>query len=74
MTRRKSLANLPAYIRQRLPNLACRTGEEYNVVLQRYAVAIERFLVRLGASDEVDQCTQTGATPFHEWAVDKMPF
>ena len=72
MTRRKCLRNVPASIRQRLPNLACKTGEEFNVVLQRYA--IERFPFRLGASDEVDQFTQTGATHFHIWAVDKMPF
>ena len=70
MTRRKGLRNVPASVHQRLLNLARMTGEEYNLVLQRYA--IERFLFRLGASDEVDQFTLKGATLFHVWAVDKM--
>ena len=70
MTRRKVLRNVSASVRQRLLNLARKTGEEYNVVLQRYA--IERFLFRLGASDQVDQFTLKGATLFHVWAVEKM--
>lgn len=70
MTRRKGLRNVSASVRQRLLNLARKTDEEFNVVLQRYA--IERFLFRLGASEEVDQFTLKGATLFHVWAVDKM--
>ena len=70
MTRRKGLRNVSASVRQRPLNLARKTDEEFNVVLQRYA--IERFLFRLGASEEVDQFTLKGATLFHVWAVDKM--
>ena len=55
MTRHEALRNVPASIRQRLLNLARKTGAEYDVVLQRFA--IERFLVRLGTSDEVNRST-----------------
>ena len=70
MTRRKVLRNVPASVRRHLLNLARKTGEDYNLLLQRYA--IERFLFRLGASNEVDRFTLKGATLFHVWAVDKM--
>ena len=44
--------NVAASVRQRLLNLAKERGEEFNVVLARYAV--ERFLYRLSRSKHRD--------------------
>ena len=55
MTPRTAIRDVPASVRQRLLNLARRQGADFEGVLQRYAV--ERFLYRLSASDEVDRFT-----------------
>ena len=51
MTPRKAIRDVPASVRQRLLNVAREQGADFEPVLQRYA--IERFLYRLSASDEV---------------------
>lgn len=70
MTRRKGVRNFADSVRQRLLNLARSTGMRYNLVLQRYAV--ERFLFRLGASDQVDRFTLKGASLFRVWSTDEL--
>jgi hypothetical protein len=62
----KEMRNVADSVRQRLLDLARRQGVDFNLVLQRYA--IERFLYRLGISDQVDRFTLKGATLFLVWA------
>jgi hypothetical protein len=45
---KKSAANLPASVRQRLLNLATERKEDFGLVLTRYG--LERFLYRLSVS------------------------
>ena len=65
MTARKAVRDVPASVRQRLLNLARGQGADFEPVLQRYAV--ERFLYRLSASDEVDRFTLKGAALLRMW-------
>ena len=58
MTPRKAIREVPASVRQRLQNLSREQGADIAPVLQRYA--IERFLYRLSASEEVDRFTLKG--------------
>ncbi len=58
MTPREAIREVPASVRQRLLNLSREQGADFEPVLQRYA--IERFLYRLSASEEVDRFTLKG--------------
>lgn len=62
---KSSPANLAASVRQRLLNLSRDRGEDFNLVLTRYA--IERFLFRLTKSPYVDRFVLKGATLFALW-------
>ncbi len=57
--------NSPASVRARLLNLSKQTGEDFQALLNRYA--IERFLYRLGASDHSDEFILKGAMLFVAW-------
>ena len=70
MTPRTAIRDVPASVRQRLLNLARRQGADFEGVLQRYAV--ERFLYRLSASDEVDRFTLKGAALLRVWAGQEL--
>ena len=70
MTSRKAIRDVPASVRQRLLNLARRQGDDFERVLQRFAV--ERFLYRLSASDEVDRFTLKGAALLRMWAGQEL--
>lgn len=52
-------------VRARLLNLSKQTGEDFQALLNRYA--IERFLYRLGASDQSDDFVLKGAMLFVAW-------
>lgn len=52
-------------VRARLLNLSKQTGEDFQALLSRYA--IERFLYRLGASDQSDDFVLKGAMLFGAW-------
>ncbi len=70
MTPRKASRDVPASVRQRLLNLARGQGVDFEGVLQRYAV--ERFLYRLSASDEVDRFTLKGAALLRMWTGQEL--
>ena len=70
MSPRKAIRNIPASIRQRLLNLARGQRTDFERVLQRYAV--ERFLYRLSASDEVDRLTLKGAALLRVWTGQEL--
>ncbi len=57
--------NSAAWVRARLLNLSKQTGEDFQALLNRYA--IERFLYRLGASDQSDEFILKGAMLFVAW-------
>lgn len=57
--------NSAASVRARLLNLSKQTGEDFQALLNRYA--IERFLYRLGASDQSDDFVLKGAMLFVAW-------
>ncbi|HZT38475.1 MAG TPA: hypothetical protein VFA28_11290 [Bryobacteraceae bacterium] len=50
--------NSPASVRARLLNLSKQTGEDFQALLNRYA--IERFLYRLGTGDQSDDFVLKG--------------
>ena len=52
-------------VHQRLLNLRDRTGEDFNVLLVKYA--IERFLYRLSVSPHSDRFVLKGAMLFAVW-------
>lgn len=52
-------------VRQRLQNIANKTGEPFQYVMERYV--IERFLYRLGQSKQSDAFILKGATLFWVW-------
>lgn len=56
---------LPASIRARLMNHARKTGQDYNRVMERYA--LERFLYRLGKSDHSERFVLKGALMMLIW-------
>ena len=70
MTPRKATRDVPASVRQRLLNLAREQRVRFEGVLQRYAV--ERFLYRLSASDEVDRFTLKGAALLRMWTGQEL--
>jgi predicted nucleotidyltransferase component of viral defense system len=57
--------NVAASVRQRLLNIAAGRGEDFNLVLIRYA--LERLLFRLSQSDFRDQFVLKGAMLFQVW-------
>src|SRR5208337_1884472 len=57
--------NLAASVRQRLFNLAKQRGDDFQIVLTRYA--IERLLYRLSQSPQSSQFLLKGATLFALW-------
>ena len=57
--------NVAASVRQRLLNIAAGRGEDFNLVLIRYA--LERLLYRLSQSDFCDQFVLKGAMLFQVW-------
>ena len=59
--------NVAASVRQRLLNLSKERGEEFNLVLARYAV--ERFLYRLSRSKHRDRFVLKGATLIQAWGA-----
>ena len=70
MTPRKAIRDVPASVRQRLLNLTREQRVRFEGVLQRYAV--ERFLYRLSASDEVDRFTLKGAALLRVWTGQEL--
>ena len=70
MTPRKTIRDVPASVRQRLLNLAREQRVRFEGMLQRYA--IERFLYRLSASDEVDRFTLKGAALLRMWTGQEL--
>ena len=70
MTPRTAIRDVPASVRQRLLNLAREQRVRFEGVLQRYAV--ERFLYRLSASDEVDRFTLKGAALLRMWTGQEL--
>ena len=70
MTPTRKLRNVPASIHQRLLNLGYQQGIRFNLLLQRYAM--ERFLYRLSASDEVDRFTLKGAALLRVWTRQEL--
>ena len=60
-------ANLAASVHQRLLNLSQATGDDFNLLLSRYA--IERFLYRMSQSRYADKFVLKGALLFWVWAV-----
>ena len=61
----KEKKNIPASVRQRLLNQAAESGEDFNLVLKRYAN--ERFLYRLSISDHSEMFLLKGASLFTLW-------
>jgi hypothetical protein len=61
----KPLTNIAASVRTKLLAGAKTRGEDFNLVLQRYAA--ERFLYRLGASRHRETFVLKGAMLFALW-------
>lgn len=59
--------NLPASVHQRLLNLSQQRGEEFNLLLTRFA--IERLLYRLSRSAEAGHFILKGAMAFFAWGM-----
>lgn len=66
---RRPIQSQAASVRQKLLNHAETRGEDYNLVLRRYA--LERFLFRLGRSPHRSELILKGATLFQVWS--KIP-
>jgi len=64
--RKRQPVNLAASVRQQLLNQARDKGEDFNLVLTRYA--LERLLYRLTRSQYADQFVLKGAMLFAVWA------
>lgn len=62
------LKNVPASVRARLTDFARKRGDEFQLVLTRYA--IERFLYRLSVSPHGDGFVLKGAMLFQLWAAE----
>ena len=62
----KSLKDVAASVRQRLLNLSRERGEDFGLVLVRYAT--ERLLYRLGRSTHADAFVVKGAVLFSLWS------
>lgn len=64
----EKVKNLSASVRQRLLNVAKRRGDEFNLILARYA--LERLLYRLSVSPHSELFLLKGALLFVVWGVD----
>lgn len=64
----KGPRNMAASVKQRLLNLARERGEEFNLLLTRYA--LERLLFRLGESTHRRSFVVKGALMFSVWSMD----
>lgn len=62
---RREPSDIGASVRQRLLNLSRETGDDFQLVLNRYA--LERFLFRLGHSPHRDRFVLKGAMLFSLW-------
>jgi predicted nucleotidyltransferase component of viral defense system len=60
--------NLAASVRERLLNIARRSGEPFDLVLVRYA--LERFLYRIAKSEFANRFMLKGALLYHVWGQD----
>lgn len=60
---------LATSVRQRLLNLARRTGEDYNALLVRFAT--ERLLFRISRSKHGDSFVPKGAWLFYAWDLER---
>ena len=65
---KKTAANLPASVRQRLLNLATERKEDFGLVVTRYG--LERFLYRLSVSPHRDSFVLKGALLLQLWTAD----
>lgn len=65
--KREAPINLPASVHQRLLNLSQQRGEEFNLLLTRFA--IERLLYRLSCSAEAGHFILKGAMAFFVWGM-----
>ncbi len=65
--KREAPVNLPASVHQRLLNLSQQRGEEFNLLLTRFA--IERLLYRLSCSAEAGRFILKGAMAFFAWGL-----
>jgi len=65
--KRETPVNLPASVHQRLLNLSQQRGEEFNLLLTRFA--IERLLYRLSRSTEAGRFVLKGALAFAVWGM-----
>ncbi|MCA1791661.1 MAG: nucleotidyl transferase AbiEii/AbiGii toxin family protein [Thioalkalivibrio sp.] len=61
--------NLAASVRQRLLNVARRTGEDYNALLVRFTT--ERLLFRISRSTHADDFLLKGAWLFYAWDLER---
>ncbi len=61
----KPITNVPASVRQRLYNRARSQGEDFNLIVSRYAV--ERLLYRLSKSQYAEEFVLKGAQLFYVW-------
>ncbi|MFC2160848.1 nucleotidyl transferase AbiEii/AbiGii toxin family protein [Acidobacteriota bacterium] len=66
----KSPRNIPASVRQRLPNRAKKDQRPFNELLQYFA--IERFLYRLSKSSHADRFILKGALMLRVWHSPKL--
>ncbi|HEX7048929.1 MAG TPA: nucleotidyl transferase AbiEii/AbiGii toxin family protein [Longimicrobiales bacterium] len=66
---RREPKDVAASVRQRLLNLARRTGEDYNALLIRFAT--ERLLFRLSRSAHADHFVLKGAWLFYAWDLQR---
>lgn len=60
--------NVPASVRARLAEVALTRGDEFQLVLTRYA--IERFLYRLSVSPHADGFVLKGAMLYQLWVAE----
>lgn len=64
----EKVTNLAASVRQRLLNVARKRGDEFELVLSRYA--LERLLYRMSVSPHGERFLLKGALLFMVWGVD----
>jgi Nucleotidyl transferase AbiEii toxin, Type IV TA system len=65
---KKTAANVPASVRQRLLNLATEQKEDFGLVVTRYG--LERFLYRLSVSPHRDSFVLKGALLLQLWTAE----
>ncbi len=65
MKPQRAIKNVPASVRQRLYNRAKKRGDDFNLIIPRYAV--ERLLYRLSQSPYAKEFVLKGAQLFYVW-------